>query len=51
MSLVALAHLFVTLSKRDLKKDTPELTLDMAVQLLRSAFAPSFCLTRMGVME
>ena len=39
MSLVALAHVFVTLSKRDLKKDKPELTLDMAVQLLRSAFA------------
>lgn len=39
MSLVALAHLFVTLTSRDLKKDKPELTLDMAVQLLRSAFA------------
>jgi SRSO17 transposase len=39
MSLIALAHLFVTLTNRDLKKDTPELTLDMAVQLLRSAFA------------
>ncbi len=39
MSLVALARLFVTLNKRDLKEDKPELTLDMAVQLLRSAFA------------
>ncbi|NLX99551.1 MAG: hypothetical protein GXY83_25735 [Rhodopirellula sp.] len=39
MSLVALAHLFVTLTKRDRKKDKPGLTLDMAVQLLRSTFA------------
>jgi SRSO17 transposase len=39
MALVALAHLYVTLTKRDLKKDVPELTLDMALQLLRSAFA------------
>jgi len=38
MALVALAHLFVTLTKRDLKKDVPELTLDMALRLLRSAF-------------
>ena len=39
MALVALAHLYVTLTKRDLKKDLPELTLDMALRLLRSAFA------------
>jgi hypothetical protein len=39
MSLVALAHLYVTLTKRDVKQDIPELTLDMALQILRSAFA------------
>jgi SRSO17 transposase len=39
MALVALGHLYVTLTKRELKKDIPELTLDMAVTLLRSAFA------------
>ena len=37
MSLVALAHLFVTQTRRDLKRDVPELTLDMAMHLLRSA--------------
>lgn len=36
MSLVALAHLFVTLTRKDLKRDTPELTLDMAVAILKS---------------
>src|SRR4029079_862859 len=36
MSLVSLAHLFVTLTKVRLKKKTPELTLDMALLLLRS---------------
>jgi SRSO17 transposase len=41
MALVALAHLYVTLTKRDLKKAVPELTLDMALRLLRSAFARS----------
>ena len=41
MALVALAHLYVTLTKRDLRKDVPELTLDMALRLLRSAFARS----------
>ena len=41
MSLAALAHLYVTLTKRDLKRDVPDLTLDMALQLLRSAFARS----------
>jgi len=39
MSLVALAHLYVTLTKGDIQKDAPELTLDMALDLLRSAFA------------
>ncbi|MGO8749988.1 MAG: hypothetical protein ACLQNE_28920 [Thermoguttaceae bacterium] len=39
MALVALAHLFVTLTKRDLKREAPELTLDMAMRVLRSAFA------------
>lgn len=39
MALVALAHLYVTLTKRDMKRAAPELTLDMALRLLRSAFA------------
>ena len=39
MALVALAHLYVTLTKRELRRDTPELTLGMALRLLRSAFA------------
>ena len=39
MSLVALAHLYVTLTRRDAKQQVPELTLDMAIRLLRSAFA------------
>jgi len=39
MSLVALAHLYVTLTKQHLREETPELTLDMAVQVLQSAFA------------
>jgi len=39
MALVGLAHLYVTLTKRDMKRGTPELTLDMALRLLRSAFA------------
>ena len=37
MSLVAMAHLFITLTRRDLKKKTPELTLDRTVHLLKSA--------------
>ncbi len=36
MSLVALAHLFVTLTRLRLKKKTPELTLDLALRLLLS---------------
>lgn len=39
MAMVALAHLYVTLTKRDMQKNDPELTLDMAVRLLRTAFA------------
>jgi SRSO17 transposase len=37
MSLVALAHLYVTQTRRDLKRAVPELTLDMALRLLRAA--------------
>ena len=39
MSLVALAHLYVTLTKRDIKHHVPELTLDLALRVLRSSFA------------
>ena len=39
MSLVALAHLYVTLAKRDINHDVPELTLDLALRVLRSTFA------------
>jgi SRSO17 transposase len=39
MSLVALAHLYVTLTKREVNHDVPELTLDMALRVLRSTFA------------
>jgi SRSO17 transposase len=38
MSLVALAHLFVVQTRRELKIDTPQLTLPMALELLKSAF-------------
>jgi SRSO17 transposase len=37
MSLVGMAHLFITLTRRDLKKITPELTLDRTVRLLQRA--------------
>jgi SRSO17 transposase len=37
MSLVALAHLFVMQTRRALKPAKPELTLDMALRLLRAA--------------
>jgi SRSO17 transposase len=37
MSLVALAHLYVTQTEHDLKRKVPELTLDMAMRLLRAA--------------
>lgn len=39
MSLVALAHLYVTLTRRELKHKTPELTLPMAVNMLQAAFS------------
>jgi hypothetical protein len=39
MALTSLAHLFVTLTKRDLKQDVPDLTQNMAMRVLRSAFA------------
>jgi len=39
MSLVALAHLYVTLTNREVKHDVPGLTLDLALRVLRSAFA------------
>jgi len=39
MSMVALAHLYVTLTKRDIKHNVPELTLDLALRVLRSSFA------------
>jgi SRSO17 transposase len=37
MSLVALAHLYVTQTRRDLGRKVPDLTLDMAMRLLRAA--------------
>lgn len=39
MAMVALAHLLVTLTKRDAQSEVPELTLDMALRLLRASFA------------
>jgi SRSO17 transposase len=39
MSLVALAHLFVVQTRRDLKRKVPELTLDMALVLIRSSLS------------
>ena len=41
MAMVALAHLYVTLTKRDVQRDVPDLTLDLALRILRSAFARS----------
>jgi hypothetical protein len=37
MTLVALAHLFITLTRRELQEKTPELTPDRVVRLLWSA--------------
>ena len=37
MSLVALAHLFVTQTRRDAKSQIPDLTRDMALRIVRSA--------------
>jgi SRSO17 transposase len=39
MGMVALAHLYVTLTKREIKHHVPELTLDLALRVLRSSFA------------
>jgi len=39
VALVALTHLYVTLTKRDVQHEIPDLTLDMAMRILRSAFA------------
>jgi SRSO17 transposase len=36
MSLVALAHLYVTLTRQQLQEQTPKLTLDMALRLLQA---------------
>ena len=41
MSLVALAHLYVTLTRQTLKKKIPELTLPMALRLLKDALSRS----------
>lgn len=41
MSLVALAHLYVTLTRQTLKKKLPELTLPMALRLLKDALSRS----------
>ena len=37
MSLVGMAHLFVTLTRRDAQCEVPELTLELALRLLRDA--------------
>jgi len=37
MSLVALAHLFVTQTRRDLNRNVPDLTVDMAMRLPRAS--------------
>jgi SRSO17 transposase len=37
MSLVTLAHLYVTQTQRDLKREVPKLALDMAMLMLRAA--------------
>jgi hypothetical protein len=41
MAMVSLAHLYVTLTNRDVKRDVPALTLDLALRILRSVFARS----------
>jgi SRSO17 transposase len=41
MSLVGLAHLFVQQTRKKLRRQTPELTLDMAVRLLKASFQRS----------
>lgn len=39
MSLVALAHLDVTLAKRDVGRKIPEFTINMAMRILQASFA------------
>jgi len=39
MSLVALAHLYVTLTKRDVGRKIPEFTINMAMRILQTSFA------------
>lgn len=39
MSMVALAHLYVTLTKRDVGRKIPEFTLNMAMRVLQASFA------------
>ena len=39
MAMVALTHLYVTLTNREAKHKVPGLTLDLALRVLRSAFA------------
>jgi SRSO17 transposase len=43
MALVALAHFIVTLTRRDVKDDIPDFTLNMAVRVLQSTFARDRC--------
>lgn len=43
MALVALAHFIATLTRRDVKDDVPDFTLDMAVRVLQSVFARDHC--------
>lgn len=49
MSLVALAHLYVMQVRRDLRRKTPDLTLDMAMRLLRASLpSPRLSLEEAG---
>jgi SRSO17 transposase len=43
MSLVALAHFIVTLTRRDVQDDVPDFTLHMAVRVLQTAFTRDHC--------
>ena len=43
LALVALAHFIVTLTRRGVRADVPDFTLDMAVRVLQSAFARDSC--------
>jgi len=49
MSLVALAHLYVVQTRRDVSRRVPDLTVDMAIRLLRAALPrPQLSLTEAG---